>query len=52
MGLGQLGKKNKNCCMVFILTANRSCGFHEPPENFLKIMSVLKNGTIYEKALF
>ena len=42
MGLGQWRKKNKNCCMMFILTANQSCGFPETPKNCLKVMSVLK----------
>ena len=32
MGLGQWGKKDKNCCMMFILAANQSCGFPEAPK--------------------
>ena len=52
MGLGQWGKKKENCCMMFILTANQSCGFPEPPKIVYKSWVSYKNGLIYEKGLF
>ena len=36
---------------MFILTANQSCGFPEPPK-IIKILSVLKNGLNYKEGLF
>ena len=51
MGLGQWGKNNKNCCMMFILAASQNCGFPEPLKLFknhdcLKKWSSLWKGSI------
>ena len=36
IGLGQWVKKIKNCCMMFFLAANQSCGISEAPKIVLK----------------
>ena len=51
MGPALMRLKNKNCCMMFILAVNQSCGFPEPLKIFKK-SRVLKNGLIFEKGLF
>ena len=36
MGLGQWGKKNLNCCKMFGLAANQTCGFPKPSKTVNK----------------
>ena len=36
MGLGQWGKKNWNCCKMFSLAANQTCGFSKPSKTVYK----------------
>ena len=52
MGLGQWGKNNKKLLYDVYIGSNSKLWIPWTTLNCLKIMSVLKNGLIYENGLF
>ena len=52
MSLGQWRKKNKKCCMMFILTAKSKLWIPWEPAKLFKDQECLKNVFIYKKIYF